>query len=57
MIHIDISRRFYNGKVLEILDDEVVKFDDRKLGVIHIFINDIKKIDEYDETTKTTNLS
>lgn len=48
-IHILLNTgKFYNGYVVEWDTPTVIIFKDRVLGLIHIFISQIEKIEEYE---------
>lgn len=48
-VHIKLaSGKFYNGQIVEWETDSVIVFNDRVLGLIHIFISQINVIEEYE---------
>jgi len=47
-IHIELTNgRFYNGRFVEWDTETVMVFNDRVVGLIHIFINQIDVLEEY----------
>ena len=49
-VHLNLSTgKFYNGKVIGWENESVIIFDDRVLGQIHIFVSQIRNLEEYKE--------
>ena len=49
-VHLELNNgRFYNGMIVEFETENVVVFNDRVCGMLHIFLTDIKLIEEFRE--------
>ena len=55
-VHLEVGRTFYNGIIEDLLEeDNVIIFIDKKEGKKFILLEDITKLEEYDERSKKDN--
>lgn len=49
-VHIERKdRQFWNGNLIEKKGDDVFVLQERKLGLVHLFLKDIFEVDEFRE--------
>ncbi len=53
MIHIELNNKtFLNARIIKKVDDSVYEIAERKYGLMHLFVEDIYNISEYQEVSR-----